>query len=115
MQARRLTKLSQNESPHGPLPSVREAMMAATGAANRYPDNDTTSLTGELAERLSVPSAAVAVLPGSVSGLQQLLRAVAAGPAHPAGPAEILYAWRSFEAYPLLVAQAGLTDVQVPL
>jgi histidinol-phosphate aminotransferase len=46
---------------------------------------------------------------GSVSILSQLMLA-AAGPGD-----EIVYAWRSFEAYPGLVLVAGATPVEVPL
>ncbi|MFM9877631.1 MAG: histidinol-phosphate transaminase, partial [Rhodoglobus sp.] len=45
---------------------------------------------------------------GSVSVLAQLISA-SSGPGD-----EIVYSWRSFEAYPLLVATAGATSVQVP-
>jgi histidinol-phosphate aminotransferase len=46
---------------------------------------------------------------GSVGVTQQLL-AAAAEPG-----TEVLYAWRSFEAYPLLVRLAGADEVRVPL
>ncbi len=46
---------------------------------------------------------------GSVSVLAQLLLATS-GPGD-----EVVYAWRSFEAYPSLVAVAGAKSVQVPL
>ena len=45
----------------------------------------------------------------SVAILQQLIQA-AAGPGD-----EVVYAWRSFEAYPGLVTVAGATSVQVPI
>ena len=32
-------KLASNETVHSPLPSVREAIAAATETINRYPDN----------------------------------------------------------------------------
>ena len=46
---------------------------------------------------------------GSVGIAQQLLEAVG----EPG--AEVLYAWRSFEAYPYLTDLASATSVQVPL
>ena len=46
---------------------------------------------------------------GSVGVLQQLMEAVG----EPG--AEVLYAWRSFEAYPPLSDLAALTSVRVPL
>jgi histidinol-phosphate aminotransferase len=56
-----------------------------------------------------VPTSHIAVGCGSVGVVQQLLEAVA----DPG--AEVLYAWRSFEAYPYLADLAGATSVRVPL
>jgi histidinol-phosphate aminotransferase len=102
-------KLSSNESPYGPLPSVEEAIADAARAVNRYPDNGCEALTAAIADRFGVPESHVATGCGSVGVTQQLLAAVG----EPG--AEILYAWRSFEAYPLLTGLAGATPVQVPL
>jgi histidinol-phosphate aminotransferase len=102
-------KLSSNESPYGPLPSVVEVISQAGRGVNRYPDNSAGALTEALAERFAVPAGHVAVGCGSVGVLQQLMGAVS----DPG--AEILYAWRSFEAYPPLADLAGATSVRVPL
>src|SRR5580704_1180765 len=102
-------KLSSNESPFGPLPSVVEVIAAAAGQVNRYPDNGAVALTEAIAGRFDVPPAHVAVGCGSVGVTQQLLAAVG----EPG--TEIIYAWRSFEAYPLLVDLAHATSVRVPL
>jgi histidinol-phosphate aminotransferase len=102
-------KLSSNESPYGPLPSVVEVIAEAAGAVNRYPDNGAAALTAAIAERFAVPVGHVAVGCGSVGVLQQLMEAVG----EPG--AEVLYAWRSFEAYPPLADLAALTSVRVPL
>jgi histidinol-phosphate aminotransferase len=102
-------KLSSNESPFGPLPSVVETITAAATQVNRYPDNGAVALTEAIAARFAVPAAHIAVGCGSVGVTQQLLEA-AGEPG-----AEIIYAWRSFEAYPLLVDLAGATSVRVPL
>jgi histidinol-phosphate aminotransferase len=102
-------KLSSNESPYGPLPSVVEAITEAALQVNRYPDNGCTELIGALAARFGVPADHIAIGCGSVGVAQMLLEAVG----EPG--AEILYAWRSFEAYPLLVDLVGATSVQVPL
>ncbi|WP_149260527.1 histidinol-phosphate transaminase [Actinomadura sp. K4S16] len=102
-------KLSSNESPHGPLPSVVEAIGEAARNVNRYPDNNATALTEAIASFCGVPADHVAVGCGSVGMTQMLLEAVA----EPG--AEVVYAWRSFEAYPLLVSLSGATSVQVPL
>jgi histidinol-phosphate aminotransferase len=102
-------KLSSNESPYGPLPSVAEAIAEAGRGVNRYPDNGAEALTAALAGRFSVPAAHVAVGCGSVGVLKQLIEAVG----EPG--AEVMYAWRSFEAYPPLADLAGATSVRVPL
>ncbi len=102
-------KLSANESPYGPLPSVVAVIAGAAAQANRYPDNTAAELTAAIAGRLGVPAEHVALGCGSVGIAQQLLAAVG----EPG--AEVLYAWRSFEAYPYLTDLSGATSVQVPL
>ncbi|MDH2426622.1 histidinol-phosphate transaminase [Sphaerisporangium sp. TRM90804] len=102
-------KLSSNESPYGPLPSVREAIAAAAGEVHRYPDPACVRLTEAVARRLGVPQEHVALGAGSVTIAQQLFETVG----EPG--AEVVYAWRSFEAYPLLADLSGVTSVRVPL
>jgi len=99
-------KLSSNENPFPPLPAVAEAIAAAT--TNRYPDASAAVLRARLAERFDVPVDSVHAGSGSVAILAQLIQAVA-GPGD-----EVVYAWRSFEAYPGLVTVAGASSVQVP-
>jgi histidinol-phosphate aminotransferase len=107
--AGRAHKLSSNESPYGPLPSVAEVIADAGRGVNRYPDNGAEALTAAIAGRFSVPAEHIAVGCGSVGVLKQLLEAVS----DPG--AEVLYAWRSFEAYPPLADLASATSVRVPL
>jgi histidinol-phosphate aminotransferase len=102
-------KLSSNESPYGPLPSVVEAIASAGLCVNRYPDNGAEALTAALADRFAVPPEHIALGCGSVGVLKQLIESVS----DPG--AEVLYAWRSFEAYPPLTDLAGGTSVRVPL
>jgi histidinol-phosphate aminotransferase len=102
-------RLCSNESPDGPLPSVLAVIAAAATGLNRYPDHGSVQLTDAIAARLGVPAAHVAVGCGSVGLTQQLLAATA----EPG--TEVLYAWRSFEAYPALADLAGATSVRVPL
>src|SRR5579859_7619595 len=102
-------KLSSNESPYGPLPSVLKVIAEAAGEVHRYPDNGAAALSAAIAERFAVPVDHIAVGPGSVGVLKQIIEAVG-GPG-----SEILYAWRSFEAYPPLADLAGATSVRVPL
>jgi histidinol-phosphate aminotransferase len=102
-------KLSSNENPYPPLPGVLEAAAAAAASFNRYPDLACSALTAELAERFGVPAAHVATGTGSVGVAQQLVQATAG-----AGD-EVVYAWRSFEAYPIITQISGARAVQVPL
>jgi histidinol-phosphate aminotransferase len=102
-------KLSSNESPHQPLPSVAQVIAEAAASVNRYPDNGCGALTEAIARRFGVPASHIAVGCGSVGVTQQVLAAVG----EPGTQA--LYAWRSFEAYPSLVRLAGAQEVLVPL
>ena len=102
-------KLSSNESPFGPLPSVVQVITEASADVNRYPDNGAVALTEAIARRYNVPPAHIAVGCGSVGVTQQLL-AAAAEPG-----SEVLYAWRSFEAYPQLAQLTGAAELRVPL
>ncbi|MEU8958888.1 histidinol-phosphate transaminase [Streptomyces sp. NPDC048518] len=102
-------KLSSNENPYPPLPGVMESVLAAADSFNRYPDMACTGLMSELAERFGVPVSHIATGTGSVGVAQQLLQATA-GPGD-----EVIYAWRSFEAYPIITQVSGATSVRVPL
>jgi len=102
-------KLSSNETPFAPLPSVVEAIAEAARSVHRYPDNGAQALIGAIAGKYGVPPEHVAVGCGSVGVAQQLLEAVG----EPG--AEVMYAWRSFEAYPILSDLSGAESVRVPL
>ena len=101
-------KLSSNENPYPPLPSVLDAAGAALRELNRYPNAGGGDLRARLAERHGVAVEQVHLGNGSVSLLSQLISA-AAGRGD-----EVVYPWRSFEAYPGLVTVSGATSVQVP-
>lgn len=102
-------KVSSNENPNPPLPSVVEVIQQAATQVNRYPDMGVTGLTDALAEYLDVPREQIATGTGSVGVLAQVIQSTC----DPGD--EVVYAWRSFEAYPIVVAIAGATSVQVPL
>ena len=102
-------KLESNETTQGPLPSVRDAIAEAVGGVNRYPDNRATALVESLAKKLGVATENVAVGSGSVSLCQEVVQ-ITCGPGD-----EVLFAWRSFEAYPIVTSVAGATPVLVPL
>lgn len=103
------SKLSSNESPHAPLPSVVEAVRERLDGINRYPDMSAAALRDDLAVRYAVDPALITVGAGSVEIAAQLIHAVAGE------GDEVMFAWRSFEAYPSLVRIAGATPVAVPL
>ena len=102
-------KLSSNENPFPPLPGVIEATMAAVGRMNRYPDITNAEMTNAMSDRLGVPGEQLAFGTGSVAVLYHLLQATCE-----AGD-EVIFAWRSFEAYPIAVPVTGATQVLVPL
>jgi histidinol-phosphate aminotransferase len=102
-------KLSSNEVAHSPLPSVVAAIVDAANEINRYPDPFTTKLNQALSDKFSIPVDQIATGTGSVGVCQQIIQAVAG-----AGD-EVIYAWRSFEAYPIIATIAGAISVQVPL
>ena len=102
-------KLASNENPFHPLPSVRSAIADAGALLNRYPDHRATELREALASRHGVSIDEVAVGCGSVGLLQQLLLSFV----DPGD--EVVYAWRSFEAYPIYTSTVGGVSVQVPL
>ncbi len=102
-------KISSNENPYPPLPSVLQVVQDGALVMNRYPDMAVTELTLAIARHLGVPPEHIATGTGSVGVLGQLI-AASCDPGD-----EVIYAWRSFEAYPIVVAIAGATSVRVPL
>ncbi|MCW2542011.1 MAG: histidinol-phosphate transaminase [Frankiales bacterium] len=102
-------KLASNETAYGPLPHVLQRIGDAAVQANRYPDTNSVELTEALAEKYRIGAGNVVVGCGSVSLCQQLVLATA-----DAGD-EVLFGWRSFEAYPIVSAVGGAVGVRVPL
>lgn len=102
-------KLSSNENPFPPLPGVEAAIADAGAHLNRYPDFGSSALVAVLAEALRVQPDQVALGTGSVAVLGQVITAMASR-GH-----EVVFPWRSFEAYPIIVQLSGATQVRVPL
>ncbi|MCL2465071.1 MAG: histidinol-phosphate transaminase [Micrococcales bacterium] len=102
-------KLSSNENPFPPLPSVMAAIADAGVDVNRYPDMYATELVAAIAAHLSVDADEVVAGGGSVAMLGHILATVC----EPGD--EIVVPWRSFEAYPIYVTVAGATGAYVPL
>ncbi|MGH3743260.1 MAG: aminotransferase class I/II-fold pyridoxal phosphate-dependent enzyme, partial [Mycobacteriales bacterium] len=92
---------------YGPLPAVREAL-GRTGL-QRYPEPTALDLREAIATHLGVSADAVVATPGSVA-LCRLIVETVCDPGD-----EVVFAWRSFEAYPMLVTTAGAVPVTVPL
>ena len=102
-------KLSSNENPYDPLPGVLKAVTASLAAFNRYPDMGCAGLYARLSARFGVPESNLAAGTGSVAVLYHLLQATCGD------GDEVVYAWRSFEAYPIAVELTGARSVRVPL
>ena len=106
-------KIASNEMTQPPLPSVVEAISQTiadpTTSPNRYPDMGAVDLRIKLGEHLGLPLEQVAVGCGSSALCLQLVQATCAD------GDEVVFPWRSFEAYPILARVAGATPVPVPL
>jgi histidinol-phosphate aminotransferase len=102
-------KLSSNENPYPPLPGVIEAVRAGVESMNRYPDMGASALYAALGERFGVPVEHLSVATGSVGLIYQLVQAFC----DPGD--EVVFAWRSFEAYPIAITAAAATPVRVPV
>ena len=75
---------------------------------NRYPEASTSRLRDRLAQRWGVGPEQVIAGPGSVTLLAYLIWASCTQ------QEDVLYAWRSFEGYPMLASSAGVRAIQVP-
>jgi len=102
-------KLSSNENPFPPLPSVLTAITRAAADVNRYPDPAATAMLAAVAARYGVDPGNLAAATGSVRLLAQLAE-ITCAPGD-----EVVYAWRSFESYPITAAISDATPIEVPL
>ena len=103
-------KLASNESTFGPLPSVAKAIAEAAELINRYPDNSSGELRAAIADFHGVDVTNIAVGCGSVALCQELVQITCSSPED-----EVMFAWRSFEAYPIVTRIGNATAVPVPL
>lgn len=101
-------KLSSNELPFPVLDEVVAAVNDLSGT-NRYPDASCTAVREALGEHYGLDADQVLVGAGSVALLQQAITA-AAGPGD-----EVIYPWRSFEAYPGMSTHSGAVGVPISL
>lgn len=107
--AGKVVKLSSNELPFPPAKPIIEAGEQALTSINRYPDAIGSALAAKLGAHYRLHPEQVVVGPGSIQVLANALSAVAQ-----AGN-NVVYAWRSFEAYPILVGITGASSRQIPL
>lgn len=109
-------RLASNETAAAPLPAVQEAVANAAAGLNRYPDMGAAALRGELAEWLSrTPGAPELTAENIAAGNGSSALCLQAIQATCQDGDEVVFPWRSFEAYPILAQIAGARPVAVPL
>ena len=102
-------RASSNESTVAPSAAILEAVNLAASHSHLYPSLFGDTLIARLSDRLGVGDDQVLVGAGSLALLQQVLTAYT-------GPGtEVVYPWRSYEAYPILIGIAGASGVPVAL
>lgn len=104
-----IIKLSSNEMPFEPLPSIQAAITEGVGSLQEYPDMMAVNLRQRVAKFHGVDSDWVAVSNGSVNMIEKILDA-ACEPGD-----EVVCAWRSFESYPIATALAAALTIKVPV
>ncbi|WP_029136982.1 histidinol-phosphate transaminase [Nakamurella lactea] len=110
-------KLASNELSYPTLPVVADAIAAAVAddsptsvaGINRYPDNGATNLLAALSGYTGAPVGRLIAGCGSVALCQQIVQAVAGD------GDQVLFGWRSFEAYPIVTRITGALPIQVPV
>jgi histidinol-phosphate aminotransferase len=101
--------LSSNELSGPPPASMLAAIAVAAADVNRYPAMGADDLLDKTAEHFGLDRPRLAVGCGSVSLCQQLVQATC----EPGD--EVVFGWRSFEAYPIVTQIAMAAGVKVPL
>src|SRR3954447_3512005 len=101
--------LSSNEVSTPAPQSVLSAIANAAADVNRYPQMANDDVLARTAAHLGLPEDRVAIGAGSVAVAQQMLQAMCRE------GDEVIFAWRSFEAYPIITQIVGARAVRVPL
>jgi histidinol-phosphate aminotransferase len=101
--------LSSNELPGAPPDAIVAAITAAATQVNRYPAMGSEDLFARLSAEVGVDTDRLALGCGSVSVCQQVIQAICV----PGD--EVVFSWRSFEAYPILTQVIGAVGRRVPL
>lgn len=106
-------KLASNELSFPTLPAVSAAIMEAltgeTTGINRYPDNSSQALVAALADHVGVDKSHIIAGCGSVALCQQLVQATCSD------GDQVMFGWRSFEAYPIVTQIAGALSQRIPV
>ena len=105
---RDIVKLASNENPLGTSPKALEAIQAALGNLNRYPDGSGYKLRKALAERLAVDMEQIILGNGSCELIEMLARA------YLADGDEAVISQQSFVIYELAVNQVNGRAIAVP-
>jgi histidinol-phosphate aminotransferase len=100
--------LSSNELSGPPPAAVVAAVTEAAADVNRYPAMGCDDLLDRTAEHFDLDRPRLAVGCGSVSLCQQVVQALCGE------GDEVVFGWRSFEAYPIVTQIASATGVKVP-
>lgn len=104
-----IIKLASNENPHQPLEEIKRAVIEELESVNRYPNSGSHYLSLELSEKHGLDQNQIFVGNGSNEIIELLVRAFVR-------PDEnVMYPYPSFIAYPLIVHQAGVGEIKVPL
>ncbi|MHC8508410.1 MAG: histidinol-phosphate transaminase [Rhodospirillales bacterium] len=106
--ARRVIKLSSNESALGPSPAAAAAMADVSASAHRYPDGAHEDLRTALAARFGLNAERIVCGAGSDELISLLIRAYA-GPGD-----EVLYSEHGFLMYAISARAAGAAPVTAP-
>lgn len=104
-----MIKMASNENPFGPSPCAIEAIRAAAGDVNLYPDNDASELRVELARRHQLAPDQIFLADGSL-GLLDILARTLLGPG-----LNCITSERSFISYPIVTRAAGGELITTPM
>ncbi len=109
-------KVSSNENPYPPLPSVVSVISDAANDINRYPDMGNADIAEAVAQFLNESASEAALARGPLKAEHVVLgTGSVAVAAHVDAGDEVIFPWRSFEAYPIITSVAGGVSVKVPL
>jgi histidinol-phosphate aminotransferase len=106
--AKRVIKLSSNESALGPSPAATAAYADLSAKLHRYPDGDCRELREAIAETFALDAAKIVCGAGSDEIISLICKAYA-GPGD-----EVLYSQHGFLMYPISAKAAGATPVTAP-